>query len=143
MNNMKRVSSIIFAVGLLFLACSSGEDIPNMPSILLDGRISVFNHTGYPIRLFDFTHQRWSDEHQLVLNVRVYPNSTYRLRNLIDEGDTDIFPGGDHVWIKFVSDVSDPENPDRPLFENTANLIVNGNNTISVKSGGEYSIGPG
>lgn len=76
------------------------------------------------------------------LNIKIFPRQHYYLKNKIDGGNTDIFPGGDKVWVKFKSEAYDPEHPGNPLFENTIALIVNGNNTVTVKSGGDYSIGP-
>jgi len=128
---------------MFFLACSSGEDKPNAPPTLISGRISIYNQTDYPIRLLDFTQQRNDDQYQRMLNMRVYPRHSFSLKNYLDGGNSEIFPGGDRVWVTFASEMSDPENPGHPLFQNTVGLTINGNNTISVKDGGQYSIGPG
>lgn len=133
----------IIPTALLVMACSSGEDVPNSPPVLASGRISVHNETISPIRLLDFTQKRGEREEHAVLDIRVYSQQTRSLINLIDGGDTDIFPGGDRIQITFVSEAPDPNDPNNPLFENTASLTVNGSNIISVKSGGEYGIGPG
>jgi len=139
---MRKFSTILFPAAALFLACSQ-EDKPNTPSVLLDGRVSIHNQTSIPIKLLDFTQERGQTELTRVLDVRVYPMHQYRLINYLDGGSAEVFPGGDRVRIRFAAEAADPENPGNPLFENTVSLIINGNNTISVKNGGQYSVGPG
>lgn len=124
------------------LACS-GDDYSSGPVSYVQGTISVYNESLVSIRLTDFVQTRGELEHRSVLNITLYPNQSRYLHNMLDGGETNVFPGGDHVSVKFRSSQNDPENPRRPLFENTASLIINGNNTILVKSGGEVSIGPG
>lgn len=137
-----KIKVLIMSIALVVAACS-GDEKPNAPYSYSQGTISVYNESSVAIRLTDFTQQRGDLEHNSVLNITVYPNQSRRLYNLLDGGDTDTFPGGDQVRVKFRARVSDPDNPGQPLFENTASLIINGDNTISVKDGGEYGIGPG
>ena len=125
------------------MAGCSGDNKPSAPSPLTQGKIMIYNDSQVSIRLTEFTQKRGDLEHSTVLNMTVYPNQSRKLYNLLDGGDSDIFPGGDQVEVKFQARVSDPNNPGEPLFENTVSLIINGNNTISVKNGGEYGIGPG
>ncbi len=134
----------IFLILAIFgiLGCSDGENVPSGPPILFDGEITVSNDADVTIRLVEFEQIRGDLEYHGDMNVRVYPGIRYSLRNEIDGGESLIFPGGDQVSVKFVADVPDPGDPNRPLFENTVNLTVNGSAVIVVKSGGEYNIGP-
>ncbi len=127
----------------LAVAGCSGKDKPSAPTALIQGKISVYNESDVSIRLTEFTQKRGELEYNTILNTSVYPNQSRKLYNLLDGGDTDTFPGGDQVSVEFQARVSDPNNPEQPLFENTASLIINGNNTILVKNGGEYGVGPG
>jgi hypothetical protein len=124
------------------LGCSDGENTPSGPAVLFDGQITVSNDASVIIRLVEFTQVRGDLEYNGDMNVRVYPNIRYNLRNRLDGGESVIFPGGDRVWVRFVADVPDPGDPEQPLFENTVNLMVNGNTVVVVKAGGQYSIGP-
>lgn len=130
------------SIALVVAGCSGDKKL-NAPYSYSQGTISVYNESSVSINLTEFTQKRGDREINTVLNIAIYPNQSRRLYNLLDGGDTDTFPGGDQVWVKFQARVSDPDNPGQPLFENTASLIINGNNTISVKDGGEYGIGPG
>jgi hypothetical protein len=138
------VRGLAFSLSILiFLGCSGGEDNPTSSPVFRDGRIYVRNETSYSIRLMDFVQERGDQEYSGVLDIRVHPDRDYALKNRIDSGNSEIFPGGDRIWVTFISELSDPNNPGHPLFENTVALTVNGNNKISVKSGGEYVVGPG
>lgn len=134
---------ILILPAVLILACSNGENNPTIAPVYFDGEITITNDSDASIRLIDFTQRRGSEEYYAEMNVRVHTNQRYLLWNLLDGGDSHVFPGGDRVWVTFVSTVQDPNDPDNPLFENTASLTVNGNTVIVVKSGGEYSFGEG
>lgn len=124
------------------IGCSDGEYSPSGPSVLLDGEITITNDAGVTIRLVEFTQKRGDQEYRSDINVRVYTGVRYNLRNRLDPGQSIIFPGGDRVSVKFVAAAPDPGDPERPLFENTVGLTVDGNTLIVVKSGGEYDTGP-
>ncbi len=134
----------IFAalVFVVILGCSDGEYSPSGPSVLVNGEITITNDAGITIRLVEFTQRRGDEEFSSDINVRVYTGVRYNLRNRLDPGQSIIFPGGDRVSVKFVADTPDPGDPERPLFENTVGLTVDGNTLIVVKSGGEYNTGP-
>ncbi len=134
----------IFAalVLVVILGCSDGEYSPSGPSVLLNGEITITNDAGITIRLVEFTQVRGDLEYRSDINVRVYTGVRYNLRNRLDPGQSIIFPGGDRVSVKFVADAPHPGDPERPLFENTVGLTVDGNTLIVVKSGGEYNTGP-
>ena len=135
----------IFLISAFFgiLGCSDSENIPSGPPVLLDGEITISNDADVTIRLVEFTQIRGDLEYHGDMNIRVYSNIRYSLRNKLDPGELIVFPGGDQVSVKFVADAPDPGDPERPLFENTVDLTVNGSTVIVVKSGGEYNIGPG
>lgn len=135
----------IFAalVFVVILGCSDGEYSPSGPSVLLDGEITITNDAQVNIRLVEFIQIRGDLEYRGDMNVRVYTNVRYNLRNRLDPDESIIFPGGDRVSVRFIADAPDPEDPELPLFENTVALTVDGNTMIVVKSGGEYNMGPG
>ncbi len=134
----------IFAalVFVVVLGCSDGEYAPSGSPVLRDGEITITNDAGVTIRLVEFTQIRGDLEYRNDINIRVYTGVRYNLRNRLDPGQSIIFPGGDRVSVKFVADAPDPGDPERPLFENTVGLTVDGNTLIVVKSGGEYDTGP-
>lgn len=123
--------------------CSDNENTPSGPIILHDGEITITNDAEVTIRLVEFTQIRGDLEYYGEMNVRVYSNVRYSLRNRLDSGELTIFPGGDRISVKFIADAPDPGDPELPLFENTIDLTVDGNTVIVVKSGGDYSTGPG
>jgi hypothetical protein len=125
------------------LGCSDNENIPGGPIILHDGEITITNDAEVTIRLVEFTQIRGDLEYNGDMNARVHSNTRYSLRNKLDPGESIIFPGGDRVSVRFIADAPDPGHPELPLFENTVNLTVDGNTMIVVKSGGDYSMGPG
>ncbi len=137
-----RLTVKILPVIFIFLGCSSGEDITNAPPSYLRGEVVIRNESTVVIRLIEFTQIRGEIRHSNNLNIRVASGHGYTLTNRIDSGDSDEFPGGDLVTVRFVSEARDPGNPDRPLFENTISHRVNGNSTIYVKSGGRYGTSP-
>lgn len=134
----------MFPILALFciLGCSDNENTPSGPIILHDGEITITNDAEVSIRLVEFTQIRVDLNYHGDINVRVYSNGRYNLRNRLDPGETTVFPGGDRVSVRFIADVPDPGDPELPLFENTVNLTVNGNTMIVIKSGGAYSVGP-
>ncbi len=134
---------LITALSALSILACSGDDYSSGPATFAEGTISVFNESVVAIKLTDFVQTRGDLEHRSLLNITVYPNQSRYLRNMLDDGESTIFPGGDGVSVKYRANVSDPNNPGRPLFENTASLVINGDNTILVKSGGDFGIGPG
>lgn len=125
------------------LGCSDNENTPSGPIILHDGEITITNDAEVNIRLREFTQIRGDLEYHGDMNVRVYSNGRYSLRNRLDPGELTVFPGGDRISVRFIADAPDPGDPERPLFENTVDLTVDGNTVIVIKSGGDYSMGPG
>ncbi len=125
------------------IGCSDGELAQNGSPVLLDGEITITNDAQVNIRLVEFIQIRGDLEYRGDMNVRVYTNVRYNLRNRLDPGESTIFPGGDQVSVRFIADAPDPGDPELPLFENTVDLTVDGNTLIVVKSGGDYSTGPG
>jgi hypothetical protein len=123
--------------------CSDNENTPSGPIILHDGEITITNDAEVNIRLREFTQIRGDLEYHGDMNIRVYSDMRYSLRNRLDPGESTVFPGGDQVSVRFIADAPDPGDPELPLFENTVNLTVDGNTVIVVKSGGDYSMGPG
>ncbi len=136
-----RVLLILALAGIL--GCSDSGNGPSGTPVLLDGEITITNNAEVTIRLVEFTQKRGDLEYNGDMNVRVYSSVSYSLKNRLDPGESAVFPGGDRVWVKFVSNAPDPGNPELPLFENTVALTVNGNALIIVKSGGDYNVGPG
>lgn len=140
LNAMVRVLAILALAGIP--GCSDGGNGPSGTPVLLDGEITITNNAEVTIRLVEFTQIRGELEYHGDINVKVYSGVRYNLKNRLDPGESIIFPGGDRVSVRFVANAPDPGNPERPLFENTVALTVNGNIVIVIKSGGEYNMGP-
>lgn len=138
------IAGILLILALFgILGCSDNENTPSGPTVLIAGEITITNDSEVTIRLVEFIQIRGDLEYHGDMDARVYSNIRYSLRNRLDPGESTIFPGGDRVSVRFVADAPDPGHPELPLFENTVNLTVDGNTMIVVKSGGDYSMGPG
>lgn len=143
MTKLRGIFALLVFAGLVFLNCSSeNEPEPVAPPIMFQGKVSVENRSEIIIYLLDFTQTRGDRRQNINLGIRLSPDHTYFLHNILDQGGQ-LFPGGDKISIRFVAVAPDPNDPNRPLFDNTVNLTVNGSSIIQVKSGGQYGISPG
>ena len=100
------------------------------------------NSSGVVVVIASYTHHRGDASARRVLNHTLYPGSDYAFKSLLDPTQTFLFKGGDVVSVSYRSQQSDPDDPENPLFEGTADATVNGNIGIVVKSGGYISVGP-
>jgi hypothetical protein len=125
------------------LACSD-EDIPNSsgPAQRVRGRIAVSNNSAVAIELTEYHHIRGDIDIMIALGVHLFPDNAIQLHNMIDDGGSLFFKGGDVVKVHFQALVGDPDAPGEPLFQNTVDLIVNGSVVIQVKDGGDFGISP-
>jgi len=132
---------LLFSSMFIF-GCSEGDKIPTNP-IYTSGNCVIFNEANVPIRLLEYSQIRGELSYNSVLNRRVNPGFSYSLINEFDGGNSDRFPARDMIIVHFIADTPDPNAPERPLFENTIDRAVNGNTTILVKTGGDFSVAPG
>lgn len=138
----KRAVIFVILAGLAIgISCSEDND-PYRPVYLREGKISIFNQSGVRIRLMEFTQTRGEQEISTVLNRSMIDGLRYYFINILDGGDTDIFPGGDYITVRYIADVPNPNDPTRPLFDQTISHTVNGITVYYVKSGGRYTISP-
>lgn len=100
------------------------------------------NNSGVVIIIANYIHQRADNSAQQVLNRTLFPGSEYAFKSLLDPTQTFLFRGGDVVSVSYRSEQRDPDDPENPLFEGTADATVNGNIGIVVKSGGHITVGP-
>jgi hypothetical protein len=139
-----KISAVLLISLLTLLACShKGNNNPYEPVAPQKGKVNIINNSDVSIRLLSYKQARGSQQIEVPLSVHIFPGDNIFLRNKLDEGDTQIFPGGDIITIRYMADVADPHNPGEPLFQNTVDLTVNGSLDIQVKSGGDYGISPG
>jgi hypothetical protein len=144
--NMRCTFSIMVASGLImFSGCSHKKtDEPvGPPPTPSSGRVSLFNNSEVSVMVAGYTQLRGSESRQVRLYVHLFPGNVFYLHNLIEPDEGQLFPGGDKLAIVYVADASDPSNPWQPLFQGTVELVVDGNLTVQIKSGGEYGISPG
>jgi hypothetical protein len=141
MMKLKSTTIPLLAAMALLWACSD-EDIPNYsgPDYKLRGKVSVTNSSMVLIEIVEYTHFRGTMHESSRLGIRLFPEYTYFLHNLIDEGDQQMFEGGDLVRVQFKTVATEPGEQE---YQNTVEILVNGSYTIHVKGGGEYSISPG
>jgi len=137
----RTVISLMLAGLFICLACSENNE-PFHPQYLREGKVSIFNQSGVRIRLLDFTQTRGDQQVSTVLNRSL--NSGFRifLLNMLDGGNSDIFPGGDYITVHYRSEVSNPDDPMTPLFDQTIDHTVNGVTVYYVKTGGRYGVSP-
>jgi hypothetical protein len=145
---MRSVGKIALAAlfGLIALtSCSHKKSNPIAPAppIPQEGRIAVVNNSNVSIRIAGYTHVRGSVNQSVELWVHIFPSQDFILHNLIDPGQSQLFPGGDVITVLYYADERDPSNPSQPLFQETVQLTVDGNRLIQVKGDGKYSIFPG
>jgi hypothetical protein len=138
----KRLTILFALLGIIIASGCSENNEPFNPSYKRDGKISVFNQSGVRIRLLDITQIRGEEEASAMLNRTLNSGFRYYFKNILDGGDSEIFKGGDMVIIHFRADVPNPDDPSRPLFENTISHTINGVTEYYVKTGGRYSIQP-
>jgi hypothetical protein len=131
---------------VVLIGCSHNKvnnSTPNQPPVPQGGRVSILNNSDVSIRIAGYTQQRGSQIQQVQLWVHIFPNQDFILHNIIDPGQSQIFPGGDKLTVVYISEERDPNNPGQPLFQQTVVLTVDGNLLIHVKNGGLYGIMPG
>jgi hypothetical protein len=138
----KRVTIFLILAGLVFCLGCTGNDKPFHPGYLREGRVSIYNQSGVRIRLLDYTQARGDEEINVVLNRSLNSGFRYYLLNLLDGGDSDIFPGGDYITVRYRSEVANPDDPMTPLFDKTIDHTVNGITVYYVKTGGRYTVSP-
>lgn len=138
----KRLAIFLTLAGLIICLGCSGEDKPFHPGYLREGKVSIFNQSGVRIRLLNYTQSRGDQEVGLVLNRSLNSGFRYYLLNLLDGGDTDIFPGGDYITVRYIAEVSNPDDPMTPIFDKTISHTVNGITVYYVKTGGRYTVSP-
>jgi hypothetical protein len=139
---VKRVTVFVLLLGLIVGISCSENNKPYDPVYLREGKISVFNQSGVRIRLMEFTQKRGEDQVSTVLNRSVSSGFRYFFINLLDGGESEMFPGGDKITIRYIADVPNPDDPTRPLFDQTIGHTINGITVYYVKSGGRYSVQP-
>ena len=139
---VKRLVILLSLFGILLgIGCSDNNN-PYDPVFLREGKISLFNQSGVRIRLMEFTQKRGDEEVSAVLDRSLGTGFRYFFINLIDGGESEMFPGGDMITVHYIADVPNPDDPTRPLFENTIGHTINGITVYYVKTGGRYSIHP-
>jgi hypothetical protein len=138
----KRITIFLILAGLILCLACTGNEKPFHPGILREGRVSIFNQSGVRIRLLDYTQSRGDEEISTVLNRSINSGFRYYFINLLDGDDSDIFPGGDRITVRYRSIVSDPNDPLTPLFDHTIGHTVNGITVYYVKTGGRYTVSP-
>lgn len=138
----KRIVIFSILAGLaLCLGCSE-NDKPFHPGYLREGKVSIFNQSGVRIRLLEYTQERGDQQVSVVLDRSLNSGFRYYLLNLLDGGNTDVFPGGDYITVRYRSEVSNPDDPLTPLFDKTISHTVNGITVYYVKTGGRYTVSP-
>jgi len=139
---VKRVTILLLLLGLILgISCSENNN-PYDPVYLREGKISIFNQSGVRIRLMEFTQKRGEDQVSTVLNRSVSSGFRYFFINLLDGGESEMFPGGDKITIRYIADVPNPDDPTRPMFDQTIGHTINGITVYYVKSGGRYTVQP-
>ena len=139
---VKRVTILLLLLGLIVgISCSENNN-PYDPVYLREGKISIFNQSGVRIRLMEFTQKRGEDQVSTVLNRSVSSGFRYFFINLLDGGESEMFPGGDKITIRYIADVPNPDDPTRPMFDQTIGHTINGITVYYVKSGGRYTVQP-
>jgi hypothetical protein len=130
---------------VLLLGCSHDKtDEPvGPPPTPSSGRVSLLNNSEVSVMIAGYTQLRGGESRQVNLYVHLFPGNTFYLHNLFEPEQGQLFPGGDKISLLYRADSPDPSNPSQPLFQETVELIVNGDLTIQIKSGGEYGISPG
>ncbi len=144
---MRYLVSFTFAMMLIIAAgCSRNKpvnSVPVPPRTPQTGRISVQNNSLVSIMISGYSQVRGNQRNQIQLYVHLLPGQNFYLHNIIDPGQSQLFPGGDQISMQYWADAPDPSNPSDPLFHDTVQLTVDGNLIIQVKSGGDYGISPG
>ena len=130
-------------LGLLILFACSKDNKPSGPPTYYQGGLAVANQSEVPITIVEMIQKRGTQEVHLRMGNSLHPGFSLPLHNIIDEGNSLIFPGGDKVTVQFVAEEPDPNNPGQPLFQNSVQLTINGNIVLQVKSGGHYEISGG
>lgn len=123
------------------MGCSK-DDAPTSIPIVYDGKIGIHNQSGVRIRLLEFRQVRGEIEFSHFLNRPLNSGFEYFFRNMLDSGESEIFPGGDEIYIHYIADVPNPENPSGPLFDHDIGHTVNGITVYYIKAGGGFSINP-
>ncbi len=139
---VKRVTIFLVLMGLAICFGCSENNNPYDPVYLREGKISLFNQSGVRIRLMEFTQKRGDEEVSAVLDRSLGIGFRYFFNNLLDEGESDMFPGGDMITVRYIADVPNPDDPTRPLFDQTIGHTINGITVYYVKTGGRYTVQP-
>lgn len=137
--DMKR-KVIIFFVTLALAVCYCQN--PTSTEEKRNGKVVMRNSSGAVVLIASYTHHRGDASARRVLNHTLYPGSDYAFKSLLDPTQTFLFKGGDVVSVSYRSQDHDPDDPENPIFEGTADATVNGNIGIVVKSGGGATVGP-
>jgi len=132
--------ALFFMVGMV--ACSEEKNMPSGPIQRIKGKIAVLNESDVSIVLVRYIHIRGDSQAMDDLGTILYPGYTTYLINILDGDNSQLFLGGDVVRVEFESRERNPDNHRQPLFDGTADLVVNGSQVIHVKDGGEYGISP-
>lgn len=129
--------------GLIIFLVLSGCDKKSVDrsTNYLDGEIIFRNATQYTVVVNQMVHKHTGETRIEELNRILFPGDRYQLINLFT-GEV-LFPGGDRVTVDYISQATDPNNPQSPLFSNVIFLIVNGTTVIRIKGEGDYDIGGG
>jgi len=138
----KRVGIFLILAGMVLCLGCTGNDNPYHPGYLREGKVSIYNQSGVRIRILEFTQTRGEEQISVVLNRSINSGFRYYFLNLLDGDDSDIFPGGDYITVRYRSEVANPDDPMTPLFDQTIDHTVNGITVYYVKSGGRFSIHP-
>ncbi|GEM_PF-2426970 len=140
---MKLRALTIFLILALavFSGCSKDDSSLHAP-VYYDGKISISNQSGVRIRLLEFTQTRGEQEYSYLLDRSLHSGFEFFFKNMLDGGDSDIFPGGDAVFVHYIADIPDPEYPSRPLFTHTIGHTINGVVVYYIKAGGHFSLSP-
>ena len=125
-------------IALAFISCS--KDSAYEPPGPQSGTITFYNSLPYTsIVITRVDHLRGATKEFATPEYIIRGGSHKAIANLIDGGYE--FPGGDDVSIDFESVARHPAQHERPLFERTVVLTVNGTQNINVKGQqGEYDI---
>ncbi len=134
------------AIPLIFLIPAvlgcSGDKSPTSDPVYYDGKISIRNQSGVRIRILELAQTRDGQEHSYLIGRSINTGFEYFLLNMLDGGDSEIFPGGDIVRVHYVAEAPDPENPSQPLFDIHLGHTINGITVYYIKSGGRFSLHP-